>query len=368
MLLISGFSFFPDALFRLTHNSGSLGVATQALLLLHQLMASRNSVSDRFYRALYAVLASPELTRSTKAPMFLALLFKALKADVSPKRVAAFAKRLLQVASEAPANFACGCLVLTSELLKSRPGLWNAVLQAEDKDSDAVEMFKDAEEKQDGATAKGKKGALAAFAGSDSEADEDAVKPQHTKHAPTSTTSTIVPAAASTDVQWPGKGSYDMRKREPQFSNAERSCFWELLPLASHAHPSVAAMARTLLAGANVSYDGDPIRDLTLHAFLDKFIQKKAKAAPRGDSLMQPLRATGGTGAATGPAAAAAVGAALSEWDARDVAPDDAFFHKFYATQALQAKAGKKKKRKRGEGEDEELVSDAEESDSDAMG
>ena len=36
-------------------------------------------------------------------------------------------------------------------------------------------------------------------------------------------------------------------------------------------------MARTLLAGANVVYSGDPFRDLTLAAFLDKFVQKKAK-------------------------------------------------------------------------------------------
>jgi hypothetical protein len=36
-------------------------------------------------------------------------------------------------------------------------------------------------------------------------------------------------------------------------------------------------MARTLLAGQSVMYDGDPLRDLTLGAFLEKFVQKKAK-------------------------------------------------------------------------------------------
>lgn len=43
-------------------------------------------------------------------------------------------------------------------------------------------------------------------------------------------------------------------------------------------HPSVAAFARSLLAGTFVSYDGDPLRDLTLTAFLDKFVQRKPKA------------------------------------------------------------------------------------------
>ena len=38
-----------DALFRLVH-ARSFGVATQALLLLFQLMSSRSTVSDRFYR------------------------------------------------------------------------------------------------------------------------------------------------------------------------------------------------------------------------------------------------------------------------------------------------------------------------------
>lgn len=54
-------------------------------------------------------------------------------------------------------------------------------------------------------------------------------------------------------------------------------------PLADHPLPplllllAVGAMARTLLAGQNVLYDGDPLRDLTLGAFLEKFVQKKAK-------------------------------------------------------------------------------------------
>jgi hypothetical protein len=43
---------------------------------------------------------------------------QALKADISSRRASAFAKRLLQLAQEAPPHFACGCLLLTSELLK----------------------------------------------------------------------------------------------------------------------------------------------------------------------------------------------------------------------------------------------------------
>lgn len=50
-------------------------------------------------------------------------------------------------------------------------------------------------------------------------------------------------------------------------------------------HPSVAAFARTLLAGTYVTYDGDPLRDLTLTAFLDKFVQRKPKVWYRDEGL-----------------------------------------------------------------------------------
>lgn len=36
-------------------------------------------------------------------------------------------------------------------------------------------------------------------------------------------------------------------------------------------------MARTLLSGCPIVYDGDPLRDHNLTSFLDKFIQKKPK-------------------------------------------------------------------------------------------
>lgn len=74
-------------------------------------------------------------------------------------------------------------------------------------------------------------------------------------------------------------------RREPAHCSAETSCWWELDALAKHAHPSVTAMAGALLAGASVVYDGDPLRDLALAAFLDKFVRRKAKVR----STMHPL-------------------------------------------------------------------------------
>ena len=103
-------------------------------------------------RALYEVLLAPDVAKSTKSAMFLSLLYKAMKADISDKRIIAFTKRILQVCSSSAVqleaagrasgvahrfvtwvppvylqvaveqlpNFACGCLLLVSELLKVR--------------------------------------------------------------------------------------------------------------------------------------------------------------------------------------------------------------------------------------------------------
>ena len=69
-------------------------------------------------RALYSVLAVADVGHTNKAAMFLSLLFKAMQADVSLARVCAFVKRLLQVALHQQPNFACGCLMITSQLLQ----------------------------------------------------------------------------------------------------------------------------------------------------------------------------------------------------------------------------------------------------------
>ncbi|WPT12707.1 Ribosome biogenesis protein NOC1 [Picochlorum sp. SENEW3] len=263
-----------DALFKLIH-TGSFGVATQALLLLYQLMSSQSSISDRFYRALYSVLLSRELPTSTKAPLFLSLFLKAIKDDVSNKRVISFLKRLLQVSLAAPANFACGCLIVVSQICKDSPGLWNTISDPEELLDDAVPA---------------------------DEHDRDQI--------------------------------YDPSKRDPKYANAEKSCLWELVPLSKHAHPSVAAMAKTLLAGVPIQYNGDPLKDFVLAQFLDKFISKKSK--PRtttgGDSMMQPTRGRQSTHTPV-----------LDTLESKQVAPDEAFFHQFFKIAQERGKPVKRK-------------------------
>lgn len=74
-------------------------------------------------------------------------------------------------------------------------------------------------------------------------------------------------------------------------SNADRVGWWELHVLASHVHPSVSTMAKTLLSGANIVYNGNPLNDLSLGAFLDKFMEKKPRERNwHGGSQIEPAK------------------------------------------------------------------------------
>lgn len=120
-------------------------------------------------------------------------------------------------------------------------------------------------------------------------------------------------------------------------------------------------MARALLAGTSVVYDGDPLRDLTPAAFLDKFIARRPKAGgrARGGSAMQPLPGVAETGAPD-----------FGQLSEADVAPEDVFFLKYYSLAGVarrRAAAAARKARAAGAGEEEEeLLSDADSEDADA--
>lgn len=104
-----------DTLFRIIH-TGTFNVGIQALMLIFQVSSQQQSVSDRFYRVLYDTLLDHRLAESSKQAMYLNLLFKAMKADTSSKRVAAIVKRLLQILAYHQPPFVCGALYLLGEV------------------------------------------------------------------------------------------------------------------------------------------------------------------------------------------------------------------------------------------------------------
>ena len=155
-----------DTLFKIAH-SANFNTGIQALLLIQHLSYTRNLAADRFYRTLYESLLDPRLITSSKQALYLNLLLRALKNDVDSRRVKAFAKRMLQVSCLHQPPFVCGLLYVISHLRENFPDLSTLVEEPEESAFD----------------------------------DE--------------------PASERT--------AYDGRKRDPEYSNANRSCLWEVV-------------------------------------------------------------------------------------------------------------------------------------------
>ncbi|XP_050227824.1 protein SLOW WALKER 2 [Mercurialis annua] len=383
-------------LFRMVH-SNNFNVGVQALTLLEKISSKNQIVSDRFYRALYSKLLLPAAMNSSKPGYVYGILGKAMKNDVNLKRVSAFAKRLLQVSLQQPPEHACACLFLLSEILKARPPLWNMIMQNESVDEE-LEHFEDIVEEGDNkpstavkaenkrevvhrsdqdnpaSDSEGEDDSVASSENDDSDdAEDDLFAKNNSKqikelqtpsndngnHRQTSSTGPSLP------------GGYNPRHREPSYCNANCVSWWELMVLASHVHPSVATMAGTLLSGANIVYNGDPLNDLSLHAFLDKFMEKKAKQTTwHGGSRIEPAKKLDMNNHLIGPEILS-----LAEVD---VPPEDFVFHKFYVNKMNSTKSKKKKKRKAadeeaaeelfgGRGDDEDEIDGVDESDNEEI-
>jgi ribosome biogenesis protein MAK21 len=199
-----------DTLFRITHSS-NFNTSVQALMLIQRLAASKQLAVDRFYRTLYESLLDPRLVTSSKHALYLNLLFRAMKNDVDVRRVKAFVKRLIQVLSLHQPSFTCGILFLIAELQATFPDLRTLLDEPEDNDDDGEEVYRDVREDDLG-------------------------------H-----------AEGPSEVAKQRTGAYDGRKRDPEHSNAHRSCLWELVRVsfpATHAAKTLYAWRMLLTDGA----------------------------------------------------------------------------------------------------------------------
>ena len=185
-----------DTLFRITHSS-NFNTSIQALMLIEQLATTKHLAVDRFYRTLYESLLDPRLVTSSKHALYLNLLFRALRSEVNIKRVKAFVKRLLQIVTLHQPPFICGVIYLVRELEGTFPGLKSLFNDPEENDEDDEEVFRDVPE--DGESLPGAQNGAASKTNSPSEL-------------------------------------YDGRKRDPEHSNADKTCLWESVSLLSE-HP-----------------------------------------------------------------------------------------------------------------------------------
>lgn len=172
-----------DTLFRIAH-SANFNTSVQALILIQQLTVKKHLAYDRFYRTLYESLLDPRLATSSKQALYLNLLLRSLKADVDSRRVKAFAKRMVQILGLHQPPFACGILYIVLQLQRQFTDL-RALLE-EPEDHDWLES---------------------------SAAQQLSNPTSAMKHA-----------------------SYDGRKRDPEHSNSQHSCLWELVSRAQRLH------------------------------------------------------------------------------------------------------------------------------------
>lgn len=262
-----------DTLFKVVHVV-KFNTAVQALMLLFQVMNSQQTISDRYYVALYRKLLDPGLLSCSKKSMFLNLLYKSLKADIVLRRVKAFVKRLLQVSCEQTPAFICGALFLVSEVMKDKPGL-KLLLQEEGDDEE--EVYQDLEEDINDVD----------IAEVDPDRDNQKHSMKHCQMKPTA--SWVHHQNLEGGIN---KAMYDPMNRNPLYCGADHTALWELQKLSLHFHPSVALFAKTILQGEFILYTGDPLQDFTLIRFLDRFVfrnPKQMKGKQNTDAtLMQP--------------------------------------------------------------------------------
>lgn len=212
-----------------------------ALSLVHQLfLKGWRTIEHRFFRALYASLLVPsaQLPHSSQLAGYFTLLFKSLRGDTQPvstegggqNRVASFVHRMLQQCSFHNEAYVCSVLLMVGEFSRISPvvaSLFNAATSGT--------------RKQESKSARQQQGA-----------DDDN---QNTNN----------------------DGSYDPKQRDPRFTNCveRHACFWQLSALSRHSHPSVARLAKSLLAGDVIGFDVHPLDDLTLIHFLDMITEGK---------------------------------------------------------------------------------------------
>lgn len=150
------------------------------------------------------------------------------------------------------------------------------------------------------------------------------------------------------------KADYDPLKREPIFSNADKIAWWELVVLSKHFHPSVAKWASLILEGEHVEYNGDPLKDFSFTAFLDRFMLKKPKKPKDNLSKMAPKYQT------TGIRSLLVNNKEFLEYEEDEIPEDEIFFHKYFKN---KAKSNVKNNEENSEELEDELFSNQEEMD-----
>ncbi|XP_076236757.1 nucleolar complex protein 1 isoform X2 [Calliopsis andreniformis] len=259
-----------DSVYKVVH-IGSFNVSLNALNLLHQATGKDEAQSDRFYSTFYRKLLDPQIGIANKRAVFLNLLFRVLQQDKKIQRLYAFIKRTLQIALYFPANMSCAILYIVSKILWTHKELLNLLLQPQicikienDEDSEPVNNSLDSED--------------VSVCEKDKDSLEDSILLTNVTSEPT--VSEKIKAELKEDdikLEPDQQKGYDPFYRNPLYAGITKGLHTELLTLSKHYHPSVALFASTILEGKPIAYTGDPLEDLSLMRFLDRYVFKNPK-------------------------------------------------------------------------------------------
>ncbi len=233
-----------NTLFKLVHIT-SFSVSLQALMLLNQVVDSREDVLDRYYNALYRKMFALEHKNTAKETFFLNLLFNSIKRDEAMPRLKAFVKRLLQICFAQQVPFVCGSFMLVSELMKTKKNLFqfdhrllsisnptksqvkNNLDKFGNEEDDEEEKFVDVEDESD----------------REENNQNENEKKSNKKSSDKNETSWM----HKKNIIFKKHDKYDYHERNPLYAGADKTLTFELLPFTRHYHPTVVVFANKIL-------------------------------------------------------------------------------------------------------------------------
>ncbi|EFA86361.1 CAATT-binding protein [Heterostelium album PN500] len=252
---ISNFEDQLDSIFMISHHA-SLNKAIMTLALIYEMKKTNQNITDRYYRALYELLARKEFIGQFDQTPLINLIFKSIKNDTNLTRSKAMIKRALQYASIQKTSFIVGVLLMISTLIQQVPKLGDIISTPEAELNSTVKVNKSQDNNNNNNTKKSEK--------------KKNKKEEKTTTTEESETTTAATTEEKENVE--NKIEYDAIKRDPQFSHADTTCLWELMVFKDHFNPSVQIFADTLLNKQPIQFKGNPSLTFTLPAFLEKFV------------------------------------------------------------------------------------------------
>ncbi|KAB7498045.1 CCAAT/enhancer-binding protein zeta [Armadillidium nasatum] len=314
-----------ETLYKLCHLV-NFSVGIQALQLIYQVQSTSEDVpSDRLYTVVYGKILDKEFGHSSFKSAFLNLIFRMMVRDTNVNRVCAFVRRLLQVARYHSSEVASGVLFLISETVKDnrllRKDLVFFLMTGYDTKPVIKTEFVDKEGKGD-------------------------FKKKHKKKLLENSEEITVKQEVRTT-------EYNSQIRNPLYCGADLLPFWELVYFQKHFHPTVSLFASKLLEQIFVQYSGDPLEDLTLTRFLDRFVQRNPKKIKTDKNDIAAVFGSRSVYAPKGSRSIKIDSDDFKNLQKDDVAPEDLFLHSYFTTYRKQNEA---KKRKRDD--DEESIDD----------